>query len=113
MVNAALPHAPDPPYFSETLLKVITSHCARFLNHSVHKQLYTTLPSQEAPVPVTLSSTEFMQKSTEEARICLGLDTMKPSSIPVIQALLQQSAREIAFGRSSQSKIMAPLQLPD
>jgi hypothetical protein len=43
-----------------------------------------------------------MQKATEEARICLGMDTLKPSAIPTIQALLQQSAREIAFGRSSQ-----------
>ncbi len=102
MVNANSLHAPDPPYYSETLLKVMTSHCARFLNHSVHKQMYTTVPSQDAPVPVTLTSTEFMSKATEEARICLGLDTLKPSSIPTIQALLQQSAREIAFGRSSQ-----------
>ena len=104
MVNASSPNAPDPPYFSETLLKVITSHCARFLNHSVRKQVYTTRPSSEAPVPVTLSSAEFMEKATEEARIALGMDTVKPSAIPTIQALLQQSAREIAFGRSSQGE---------
>ena len=102
LVNASTPDAPDPPYFSETLLKVLTSHCARFLNHSVHQHMYKTTPSQMAPVPVTLSSAEFMAKATEVARISLGMDTMKPSSIPTIQALLQQSAREIASGRSSQ-----------
>jgi hypothetical protein len=64
--------------------------------------MYTTRPGAEAPVSVTLSSAEFMQKATEEARISLGMDTLKPSAIPTIQALLQQSAREIAFGRSSQ-----------
>ena len=102
MVDANSPNAPDPPYFSESLFKVIISHCARFLNHSVHKQMYTTRPSAEAPVSLTLSSAEFMEKATAEARICLGMDTLKPSAIPTIQALLQQSAREIAFGRSSQ-----------
>ena len=111
MVNASSPNAPDPPYFSETLLKVIHSHCARFLNHSVHKQQYQTVPSSEAPVPVTLTSAEFMAKMTEEAHISLGMETRKPSSIPTIQALLQQSAREIAFGRASQGTQISLLHL--
>ena len=102
MVNLSSPDAPDPPYFSETLLKVIHAHCARFLNHDVYQQHYQTLPSQQAPVPVKLTAREFMDKMTEEARTSLGLETLKSSSIPTIQALLQQSAREIVFGRSSQ-----------
>jgi hypothetical protein len=40
---------------------------------------------------------------TDEARYGLGMDIMKPSSVPTIQALLQQSAREVVFGRSSQA----------
>ena len=107
LVNASAPEAPDPPYFSETLLKVIQAHCARFLNHHVHQHQYQTLPSHQAPVPVTLSAQEFMAKLTDEARIKLGMETIKQSSIPTIQALLQQSAREIVFGRSSQAWLYA------
>jgi len=51
----------------------------------------------------TLTATEFMQKMTEEARFGLGMDILKNSSVPTIQALLQQSAREVVFGRSSQA----------
>jgi Fungal specific transcription factor domain len=107
MVNANSPDAPDPPYFSETLLKVIHAHCARFLNHSVHQHQYQILPNQQSPVPVTLSASQFMEKMTHEARVSLGLETLKPSSIPAIQALLQQSAREIVFARSSQGWLYA------
>lgn len=98
LVNRATsPTALDPPYFSDTLLKVIHAHAARFLNHTVHRQSYQTLLNQE------LSAAEFMDKLTEEAQISLGLETLKRGSIPTIQALLQQSARENNFGRSSQS----------
>lgn len=51
----------------------------------------------------SLSSGEFMQKMTDEARFGLGMEILKNSSIPTIQALLQQSAREVLFGRSSQA----------
>jgi Fungal specific transcription factor domain/Fungal Zn(2)-Cys(6) binuclear cluster domain len=98
LVNSATtPTGLDPPYFSDTLLKVIHAHAARFLNHTVHRQSYQTLLNQE------LSAAEFMDKLTEEAQISLGLETLKRGSIPTIQALLQQSARENNFGRSSQS----------
>ena len=102
MVDANSLDAPDPPYYSDTLLKVMHAHTARFLNHSVHRHQYQTLPNQQQPMSVTLSGPDFMQKMTDEARASLGMATLKPSSIPIIQALLQQSAREIVFGRSSQ-----------
>ena len=102
LVDASSPDSPDPPYFSDTLLKVIHAHCARFLNHAVHQHQYQTMPTSSAPMPVVSSASEFMEKMTEEARISLGMETLKQSSIPTIQALLQQSAREIVFGRSSQ-----------
>ena len=102
MVDASSIDAPDPTYYSDALLKVMHAHCARFLNHSVHRHQYQTMPNQQAPVSVTLSASEFMQKVTDEARVSLGMATLKAGSIPTIQALLQQSAREIVFGRSSQ-----------
>ena len=98
LVNSGnTPTSIDPPYFSDTLLKVVHAHAARFLNHTVHRQSYQTLLNQE------LTPTEFMDKLTEEAQVSLGLETLRPGSIPTIQALLQQSARENNFGRSSQS----------
>lgn len=93
----------DPTYFSETLLKVIHAHCARFLNHEVYQHSYQTSTNVQTPMATTLSGPEFMHKMTEEARYGLGMDMLRPSSIPTIQALLQQSAREIVFGRSSQA----------
>lgn len=87
------PGAPEPPYFSETLLKVMTSHCARFLNHDVYQQHFN----------MTVSSSDFMQQVTHDARVSLAMESLNTSSIPTIQALLQQSAREIVFGRSSQA----------
>lgn len=103
LVNATSPDSQEPPYFSETLLKVIHAHCARFLNHAVHQQQHHTIPSSSAPIPVTLNASDLMERMTEEARTSLGMETLKQSSIPTIQALLQQSAREIVFGRSSQA----------
>ena len=46
---------------------------------------------------------EFMEKMTDEARFGLGMDILRDSSIPTIQALLQQSGRESMFGNSSQA----------
>lgn len=98
LVNSGnTPTSIDPPYFSDTLLKVVHAHAARFLNHTVHRQSYQTLLNQE------LSPAEFMDKLTEEAQVSLGLETLQKGSIPTIQGLLQQSARENNFGRSSQS----------
>ncbi|KPI40425.1 Nitrogen assimilation transcription factor nirA [Cyphellophora attinorum] len=96
------PSRKDPPYFSDTLLKVMHAHCARFLNHDVYQHHYSTVTGQ-SPVTQTFSAHHFMQKLTEDARLSLGMDMLQPSAIPTIQALLQQSAREVVFGRSSQA----------
>jgi hypothetical protein len=59
--------------------------------------------SQQTSLSGPVSAREFMQKMTDEARFGLGMDMLRNSSIPTIQALLQQSAREVMFGRSSQA----------
>jgi hypothetical protein len=43
-----------------------------------------------------------MEKLTQQAYLSLGASISQASSIPTIQALLQQSAREVAFANSSQ-----------
>jgi hypothetical protein len=103
MIDHNSPGARDPPYFSDTLLKVMHAHCARFLNHDVYQQLYQPNVTGQSPVTHAFSPQDFMQKMTDEARYSLGMDMLQPSSIPTIQALLQQSAREVVFGRSSQA----------
>ena len=98
--EAANPNAPQPAYFSDTLLKVVYSHCCRFLDHDV------VLPSFQPGGQLThevVGAKAAMEKLTSDARISLGMQTIEPSSIPTIQALLQQSAREGVFGRSSQA----------
>jgi hypothetical protein len=80
------------------------AHCARFLNHDVYRDQYQSVLNQHSPVGATsMTAGEVMQKMTDEARFGLGMDILKNSSIPTIQALLQQSAREVVFGRSSQA----------
>ncbi|KIW93911.1 uncharacterized protein Z519_05226 [Cladophialophora bantiana CBS 173.52] len=103
MVDLNTPGAQDPPYFSETLLKVIHAHGSRFLNHDVYQDQYHSVLSQHSPMGSSMSAGEFMQKITDEARFGLGMDILRNSSIPTIQALLQQSAREVVLGRSSQA----------
>lgn len=120
MVDLNTPDAQDPPYFSETLLKVsnpsqislvlklmrvqvIHAHSARFLNHDVYQEQYQSVLSRQSPKTAALTAGEFMQKISDEARFGLAMDMLKRSSIPTIQALLQQSAREVLFGRSSQA----------
>lgn len=46
-----------------------------------------------------------MDALTKQAHLTLALRLTGPSSIPTIQALLQQSAREVAFGNSSQGAL--------
>lgn len=92
LVNSSQPNALDPPYFSETLLRVIHSHCARFLNHDIYQQHFD----------MRYTAAEFMQQTSQDARISLAMETLNSSSIPTIQALLQQSAREVVFARPSQ-----------
>lgn len=81
-------------YCSITLLKVIYAHSCRFIRTS------NTVwdPSQQG---------ETFQQLTDrlmtEAKVSLAMETLNPPSIPTIQALLQQSAREVSYGRSSQA----------
>jgi hypothetical protein len=83
------PTQAETPYFSETLLKVIFAHSARFLVKNTRTQD---------------KANALMETLTEQAHISLAMRISMPSSIPTIQALLQQSAREVAFGNSSQGK---------
>jgi hypothetical protein len=103
MIDCNNPESQDLPYFSDTLLKVMYAHCARFLNHDVYQHQYQSSDNNHSPMSITLTSQEFMSNMTDEARYGLGMDMLKSSSIPTIQALLQQSAREVVFGHSSQA----------
>lgn len=66
-------------YFSEFLLVVLCAHAARF---------------QEGTTGDLLIS---------RARLLLGTEIHRPSSIPTVQALLQLSARDLAYGLISQA----------
>lgn len=69
----------DGPYFSQFLLIVLCAHAARFHNRQVGDMLIS------------------------RARLLLGTEIHRPSSIPTVQALLQLSARDLAFGSISQA----------
>ncbi|KAK5464693.1 hypothetical protein LTS15_001255 [Exophiala xenobiotica] len=90
MVDLNTPGAQDPPYFSETLLKASALSCERVFN-------------QQSSIGGPMSAADFMQKMTDEACFGLGMDILKNPTIPTIQALLQQSARDVMFGKPSQS----------
>ncbi|KAH8784721.1 putative Zn(II)2Cys6 transcription factor [Hyaloscypha finlandica] len=82
------PNQPETSYFSETLLKVLLAHCARF---------------RVQDRPYQDSASTVMGALSHQAHLSLAMKIAGPSSIPTIQALLQQSAREVAFGNSSQA----------
>ncbi|CZR69962.1 related to pathway-specific regulatory protein [Phialocephala subalpina] len=69
----------DGPYFSQFLLIVLCAHAARFHDRQVGDMLIS------------------------RARLLLGTEIHRPSSIPTVQALLQLSARDLAFGSISQA----------
>ncbi|KFY36674.1 hypothetical protein V495_07690 [Pseudogymnoascus sp. VKM F-4514 (FW-929)] len=66
-------------YFSEFLLVVLCAHAARFQEGSTGDLLIS------------------------RARLLLGTEIHRPSSIPTVQALLQLSARDLAYGLISQA----------
>lgn len=66
-------------YYSPFLLTVLCAHAARF---------------QESPIGEMLIC---------RARLLLGSEIQKPSAIPTVQGLLQLSAREMAYGSTSQA----------
>jgi hypothetical protein len=67
-------------YFSQFLLTVLCAHSARF--------------AEDPTIGEMLIS---------RARLMLGTEIDKPLSIPTVQALLQLSARDLAYGRISQA----------
>jgi hypothetical protein len=66
------------PYYSPFLVTVLCAHAARF---------------EEGNLAEILIS---------RARLLLGNEIHKPSAIPTVQALLQLSARDLAYGNTSQ-----------
>lgn len=66
-------------YYSPLLLNVMCGHAARFNERKIAEMLIA------------------------RARLLLGAEIHKPSSITTIQALLQMSARDLAYGQVSQS----------
>ncbi|KAF2807541.1 uncharacterized protein BDZ99DRAFT_489809 [Mytilinidion resinicola] len=66
-------------YYSQFLLVVLCAHASRFGEGRLGEHLIS------------------------RARLLLGTEILKPSSIPTVQALLQLSARELAFGQISQA----------
>lgn len=77
---------------SSTLVKVLYAHSCRFIR---------------SPDSVWSSSSygetfqELSDRLMTEAKALLAMETLNPPAIPTIQALLQQSARDVACGRSS------------
>lgn len=66
-------------YYSPLLLTVMCGHAARFNERRIAEMLIA------------------------RARLLLGTEIHKPSSIPTVQALLQLSARDLAYGQVSQA----------
>lgn len=66
-------------YFSEFLLVVLCAHAARYEDRQISELLIS------------------------RARLLVGPAIHEPSSIPTVQALLQLSARDLAFGSISQA----------
>ncbi|PVH79864.1 hypothetical protein DL98DRAFT_630467 [Cadophora sp. DSE1049] len=82
------PNQPETPYFSEPLLKVLLAHSARFrVQDSEDRE----------------AANAAMVALQQQAQHSLAIRLTSPSSISIVQALLQQSARDFAFGNSSQA----------
>lgn len=85
-------HGQKAKYWSATLFKVLCAHSCRFIR------------APEAfwsPDNYAETFSQFSTRLMSEAKALLALETLNPPAIPTIQALLQQSARDIACGRSS------------
>ncbi|ODM16781.1 hypothetical protein SI65_07746 [Aspergillus cristatus] len=81
-------------YCSDTLLKVVYAHSCRFVRDP---------ESTWDPLGRSETFEQFADRLMSEAQVALAMETINPPSIPTIQALLQQSARDMAYGRSSQA----------
>ena len=85
---------PRRSYCSDTLLKVMNAHSCRFVRDPA---------STWDPLGRNETFHQFADRLMSEAQVALAMETINPPSIPTIQALLQQSARDMAYGRSSQA----------
>ncbi|KAL5363250.1 fungal-specific transcription factor domain-containing protein [Aspergillus floccosus] len=88
----SIQHGQKAKYWSATLFKVLCAHSCRFIR------------APEAfwcPDNYAETFSQFSNRLMSEAKALLALETLNPPSVPTIQALLQQSARDIACGRSS------------
>lgn len=85
---------PRRSYCSDTLLKVVYAHSCRFMRDP---------DSTWDPLGRNETFQQFADRLMSEAQVALAMETINPPSIPTIQALLQQSARDMAYGRSSQA----------
>ncbi|KAL5334618.1 fungal-specific transcription factor domain-containing protein [Aspergillus crustosus] len=81
-------------YCSRTLLQVLYAHSCRFIR--APETIWNDAMQGE-------SFPQLTDRLMSEARISLAMETFRAPSIPTIQALLQQSARDVASGRSSQA----------
>ncbi|KAK5694988.1 hypothetical protein LTS12_028634, partial [Elasticomyces elasticus] len=81
-------------YCSDTLLKVMNAHSCRFVRDPA---------GTWDPLGRNETFHQFADRLMSEAQVALAMETINPPSIPAIQALLQQSARDMAYGRSSQA----------
>ncbi|KJR88101.1 uncharacterized protein SPSK_07014 [Sporothrix schenckii 1099-18] len=78
-------------YYSPLLLIVLCGHAARFEE------------TAEATAATAGGSTLLGDALISRARLLLGAEIHKPSTIPTVQALLQLSARDLAYGHISQA----------
>ncbi|KAJ6145488.1 hypothetical protein N7470_009383 [Penicillium chermesinum] len=84
----------DTIYCSATLFKVLCAHSCRFIRDP--EALWSAETQKE-------NFAQLSNRLMTEAKAHLAMETLSQPSIPTIQALLQQSALDIACGRSSSS----------
>ena len=77
---------------SSTLVKVLYAHSCRF----IRSPDIVWSPSNHSE-----TFQDLTDRLMAEAKALLAMETLNPPTIPTIQALLQQSARDVACGRSS------------
>ncbi|OAA55544.1 Transcription factor [Niveomyces insectorum RCEF 264] len=83
-------------YYSPLLLTILCGHAARFQeDHQFPPGATTT----EAVTTRAVAGDALITR----ARQLLGVEIHRPSSIPTVQALLQLSARDLAYGQISQA----------
>ncbi|CAK7207287.1 hypothetical protein SEUCBS139899_010097 [Sporothrix eucalyptigena] len=84
-------------YYSPLLLIILCGHAARFEEAPVSPAAASMVPPPASP-PGLLGDALISR-----ARLLLGAEIHKPSTIPTVQALLQLSARDLAYGHISQA----------